>query len=145
LSNWQPNSSSYPSPYGTPGTPPPSRGSSKLWLWMVLGVAGLSLFCCCGGGISVVMFGLNVASAEVADELRDNPKFREHIGELQTIKMDLARSAAADDEETFIYNVQGSKGSGVVTIKETTHADGEEEIVNASLRLPTGKQVQLIP
>ena len=91
------------------------------------------------------MFGMNVVTAEVADQLRDNPKFREHIGELETMNIDWAASAATDDEDTFIYKVKGSKGSGTVTAKHITDDDDNEQIVEASLRLSDGKQVQIVP
>ena len=93
----------------------------------------------------MAIFGLNITTTEVANELRDNPKFREHIGELQTLSIDWTRSSAEDDGDTFVYNAKGSKGSGVVTVKHITDDDGNEEIIDASLRLPDGRQVQIVP
>lgn len=145
MSNWQSNLGSSPSPYASPYGPPPPRSAPKLWLWIVLGVGGLAVLCCCGGSIGAAIFGLNITTTEVANELRDNPKFREHIGELQTLSIDWTRSSAEDDGDTFVYNAKGSKGSGVVTVKHITDDDGNEEIIDASLRLPDGRQVQIVP
>lgn len=92
-----------------------------------------------------MMFGMNVLTEEVAGQLRDNPKFREHIGELQTMNIDVTRTTAADDDDTFIYRVKGSKGVGVITVKHITDDEGNEQIVEASLRLPDGQQVQIVP
>jgi hypothetical protein len=95
--------------------------------------------------VAVVMVGMNIVTAEVADELRDNPKFREHIGELREMSVDYIASAAKDDDETFVYNVEGDKGSGVVTVKQVTDDDGSERIVEATLRLKNGQTVQIVP
>ena len=91
------------------------------------------------------MFGMNITTTEISNELRDNPKFREHIGELQTLTIDWTKSSAEDDEDTFVYDAKGTKGSGVVTVKHMTDDDGEETIVSASLRLPDGRTVPVVP
>ena len=145
MSNWQSYPGSSPTAYSSPYGAPPPKSSPKTWLWIVLGVGGLAVLCCCGGVIGVAMFGLNIATTEVANELRDNPKFREHIGELQTLSIDWTRSSAEDDEDTFVYNAKGTKGSGVVTVTHITDDDGNKEIIDASLRLPDGRQVQIVP
>lgn len=93
----------------------------------------------------MVMFGMNIVAQEVADQVRDNPKFREHIGELQEINTDWAASAAKDDGETFVYSVKGSKNSGTLTVKQVTGDDWQEVVQEASLRLPDGTQVQILP
>lgn len=144
MSNWQSNLGSNPSPYASPYNSQP-KSSSKLWLWILLGIGGLAGLCCCGGFLSLAMFGLNIATEEVADELRDNPKFREHIGELQTLNIDWTKSTAQDDAEVYVYDAKGNKGSGVVTVKHITDDDGNEKIIKASLRLPDGRQVQVVP
>jgi hypothetical protein len=147
MSTWQPSSGN-PQPYATPqsfGPYAPKPSGSNLWAWVLLGVGGVAVVCCCGGGIAVGMLGMNIISTEIGDKLRDNPKFREHIGELKDISVDFVASAAKDDEDTFVYNVKGDKGSGVVTVKHTTDDDGNEQIVEASLRMSDGKQVQLVP
>jgi hypothetical protein len=143
VSNWQSNLGSS-SPYSSPYDSQP-KSSSKLWLWILLGVGGLAGLCCCGGVISLAMFGLNIATEEVANELRDNPKFREHIGELQTLNIDWTKSTAEDDTDIYVYNAKGDKGSGIVTVKHITDDDGNEKIIKATLRLPDGRQVQIVP
>jgi len=151
MSTWQPSGN--PQPYASPPTfspqgfqpyaPKPS--GSNTWLWVLLGLGGVAGVCCCGGGVAVVMFGMNIVTAEIADELRDNPKFREHIGELQEMNVDYIASAAKDDDETFVYDVKGDKGSGELTVKHVTDDDGSEQIVTATLRLSDGKQVEIVP
>lgn len=149
MSNWPPPSTTPPSPqfFGPSGTPPygPPPKSSNAWLWLLL-AGGITLFLCCGGGVvGVVIFGMNIVAEEVATQVRDNPKFREHIGELQSLDVDWVASSAHDDEETFVYKARGDKGSGVLTVKQETDDDWNEVIVEASLRLKNGTTVQIVP
>ena len=146
MSTWQqpPSHQPYSAPQSfQPYAPKPS--GSGLWMWVLLGLGGIAGVCCCGGGVAVVMMGMNIVTAEVGDLLRDNPKFREHIGEMQEMNVDYIASAAKDDDDTFVYKVKGDKGSGVITVKHVTNDDGDEEIVEATLRKPDGTQVQIVP
>ena len=131
---------------GPPGYyPPPPSGSSSGWLWPLL-VGGVLLFLCCGGGVvGFAWFGLNIMGEEIANELRDNPKLREHIGELESAEMDIIASGAENDDDTFVYRVKGDKGSGRVTVRQITDENGDEVIEEATLRLPTGENVELVP
>jgi hypothetical protein len=138
--NPSPYASSAPDPYG-----PPPRKSSLLWLWILLGVGGVALLLCCGGVVGIAALGLNVMSAEVADQVRDVPAFREHIGELESLDVDFVASSAKGDDETFVYNAKGDKGTGVLTVKQTEDEEWNEVIVEATLRLPDGRQVPIIP
>ena len=59
--------------------------------------------------------------------------------------MDWSRSFAHEDDETFIYQVQGTKGEGRVTVKQITGDDGNEVILSAELWLPSGETFDLMP
>jgi hypothetical protein len=147
-SNWQTPPGSGPQPYASPLAPQPYAprpSGSNLWLWILLGVGGVVGLACCGGVAGMVWFGMNIVAQEVADQVRDNEKFREHIGELKEISADFTATAAKDESDTFVYRVKGDKGSGVLTVKQTTDDDGKEVIEEATLRLPDGKQVQIVP
>jgi len=113
-------------------------------MWL-LGCGGLMFFLCCGGGVGVMVLGFAVISTEVRDEIRDNPKFREQIGEVQEFEMDWAGSFADKADDSYRYRVRGSKGSGELTVKRTTGAGGKEEITEAELRLADGTKVQVVP
>lgn len=146
MSTWQqpPSHQPYSAPQSfQPYSQKPSGPS--MWMWVLLGMGGIAGVCCCGGGVAVVMMGMNIVTAEVGDLLRDNPKFREHIGEMHEMNVDYIASAAKDDDDTFVYKVKGDKGSGVITVKHVTNDDGDEEIVEATLRKPDGTQVQIVP
>jgi hypothetical protein len=114
-------------------------------MWL-LGCGGvLMMLLCCGGGIGVMTFGLQVMSSEVKDQIRDNPKFREHIGEVQEFEMDWAASFGDEGEDTYRYRVRGTKGSGELTVKQRTGPDSNEVIDEAELRLADGTKVQVVP
>jgi hypothetical protein len=142
-----------PSPFSDPGPPassyygpPPTPRKSSAALWWGLGIGGAVLLLACGGTCTgLLMFGMNIAEEEIAAQLRDEPKFREHIGELQSLDMDLIASGAEDDDEVFVYKVRGSKGSGKVTIHEGEDDDGNTTVEKATLRLSDGTQVQVVP
>jgi hypothetical protein len=108
----------------------------------------VGLFCvliCCGGGGVLVKLAFDVMAAEVENQLRDNERLREHIGEIEEIKTDWAKSFAEDDEDVFVYRVKGSQGSGELTVELATDEMGEQEVTWARLRLPSGTEVDLIP
>lgn len=153
MSNWQPPQGQFPpgqpQPYKPPatsfyGAPPPQKSSSA-GLWIALAVAGVVLLVCGGGCGALVFVGLNVAEEEIAAQVRDNPKLREHVGEIESLDMDIIASGAEDDDDVFVYRVKGSKGSGKLTIREGTTDGFDTTVEEATLRLPDGTTVQIVP
>lgn len=137
-----------PAPYAPvpPTQPPQKSGSSMFWLLIGLGVVGGGvLLVCCGGAASVFVFGTRVMGKQVAEALRDNPVIREHIGEIQSCDVDFTASAAQEGQDTMVFNVKGSKGSGTL-IADTDSSDPDSETVrSAKLRLPDGREFIVIP
>lgn len=131
-------------PYPTPPTfgVPPQKKSNTIWIVLALLLFGGVAICgCCGG---IVYFGFGVLSTEIANELRDNPTLREHVGEIQSFDVNFVASAAEEDEDAYVYEVVGDKGSGTVTVKSITDDEGNEEIIWARLRTPDGTTVELV-
>jgi hypothetical protein len=129
-------------PYGFPPPQPPQKSRKKL-VWILLGVGALLVVLVCGGVIGVVKFGFNIIEAEIRNQVRDEPVLIEHIGQIEKMDVDLTESAALNDDDTFVYHVTGSKGSGVLTVKHVTNDAGDEEIQSADLRLPDGRVVKV--
>jgi hypothetical protein len=127
-------------PYGSPQTGRSSRGC---WIIGILVAAGLLFLGCCGGCLGFLYFGVGVITTSVEDELADNPILREHLGEIESFEIDWSRTLS--DEDTFVYNVRGSKGSGRVIVEHVTGPDGMPQIVSAQLRLPSGELIDLMP
>jgi hypothetical protein len=122
-----------------------TRSKSSKWPLLIFLVGGplLVVFLCCGGGVGMMMLGMNVLSAEIEVEMRDHPQFREHIGEVQSFDLDWAKSFAVEGDNTFIFDVRGTKGSGELTVDSVTNDAGAEEIRSAELRLSNGETVVL--
>lgn len=136
-----------PSPYSPPSSAyfEPPRRSSSAWIYILAAFGMLGLLVCCGGGALLTWFGKNVGEEEITAQLRDNPKLREHIGEIKNLDMDFVASGAQDDSDVFVYNVEGSKSSGRLTIRESMDDDFSTIVEEATLRLPDGSEVKVVP
>lgn len=124
-------------------TPQPARKSRKV-LWIVLGsVSGVMLltcFCCIG----VVLFGLGAIEDEVRPQLAGDATLQEQIGELESFKMDFMTSMDQPGENTLVFNVKGALGEGVIFAECVTQDDGSELVVSAKLKLPDGREYDLL-
>lgn len=106
-------------------------------------VSLLGVLVCCGGFVAFMYSFGQLMSAEIEMELRDHPKIQEHIGEIESMSMDFSKSMAIEGEDVYVYDVQGDKGSGELTVESITNWEGTEEVVDASLRLPDGRVIEL--
>jgi hypothetical protein len=103
-------------------TQPPRRSSSP-WPW-ILGIGGgfllAGLLCC--GCIGVFGYiGWNQTNLWVKQQIEDDPVIREHIGEVQSVSMNVFAAATEmqanpppPGETLQAFDVKGTKGSGVV-------------------------------
>jgi hypothetical protein len=136
----------YTSP--TPGSfdrPPQKKGWS---IGCILGIIALVVggggLVCCGGTGGLGWFATNYFLTLVSNEVKNQPVVREHLGEVTACNFDLMATGEVNQEDHFVFNVQGSKGSGVVTV----HAQPEGEkvrIVSGNLRMSTGETFNLEP
>ena len=112
----------------------------------------VSTGCLVGGLVFVVVFGVGgyflwdytkkLLAEKVKVQVRDNPVVREHLGELETVEIDLTATSASDDEDELVFQAQGSKGAGELRVEFDN--DGER-IERGTLRLPSGKSYDLFP
>jgi hypothetical protein len=120
-----------------------SNQRTVVFLIVGLTVAGgLCMLVCCGG---LVHFGLGVASEEVRNELEADPRFVDHVGQVQEFSVDYIGSISNEESDVWVYNVKGTKWSGRVTVKHETDANGDERIVWARFTLASGEKVELKP
>jgi hypothetical protein len=131
-------------PYDAQVSGPRKSSSTGCIVAVIAGAAAVALLVCCGGGGALVWFGLDVMSAEVEQQLRDQPRVREHFGELRSVKMDFAKSAAVEGDDVFVYQVEGTKGSGEVTVRLEEVEFGEQRVTEATLRLSSGEEIDLL-
>ncbi len=132
-----------PQNFGSQTAVPAPRSRTPLILGIVAGIAAVAMLFCCGGGFLVMRFGLDVMAVEVQDDLAARPEMQEHIGEIESLTFNMVRSGAHHDDETFVYDVVGSKGKGFVTVKQQTADDGSEVIVSAELTLSDGRKIPI--
>lgn len=119
-----------------------SSGTSCLLWTLLLGVGG-AVVCgvvCCGG---LAYFGFNIMATEVEVAIRDNAQIREHLGDLQSVRLNFMKSVADEDGDTWVYDLTGSKGKGELTVVQTTGAAGGESFHSAKLRLADGTTVDI--
>lgn len=130
-----------------PGSPPSKSSKTGCIVAAVGGVLLVGLVVCCGGGYALMNFGLDVIGAQVANQLRANPQVNEKLGEIKSCKVDFAASAAHEDNQkgrgdaqTMVFNIEGSKDSGVLTA-ELRDRGGTQEMVRGELRLSSGETI----
>ncbi len=120
--------------------------SSTNWLWVV-GIVGavvlLGVLVCCGGMYGLVNVGMDVVAEDIRMQLQDHPTIQEHVGEMENIETEFVASLAHEDDDTFVYEVSGSKGKGRLTVKSITDDEGREEIISATLRTDEGQTIEL--
>jgi hypothetical protein len=125
---------------------PPARRSRSIGLLVFLGGAGAAVvFLCCGGFISLAVFGLNMVTDQVADDLRDNPVVVEHIGTIEEFEMDWGESFSHEDDDVYVYHIKGPEGQGKVYVTSISVDDSTEEVVWGYLELSTGETHDLFP
>ena len=130
-------------------TQDPSR--SKPFPWnkvLIFGCGGCAVICILAmffGGWALMKLGLGVFADEVESELRSNPVIIEHVGRIEEFELDLSASVAEAGGEDFVFEVSGTKGSGLVTATCVTNEEGIEEVVSGTIQLESGETLDLFP
>lgn len=127
---------------------PPVRAKSKKSGWTCLlvsliGLGGGVVLLCCGGGTGLIWFGLNVATTEIENQLRENAVLKEHVGEIESFTMNFIRTGEIDREDHLVFDVKGSKARGEVEVDLS--GDDSRFVNSAVLRLRDGTEIPLIP
>lgn len=128
-------------PFNQGGTPPgqPPRQKSNVWLW-VLGIVGglglLGILICCGSMFAFYRFGTGMLGEQVKNQLQGNPVVQEHVGNIESVDMNLAATAEetqGGNRDVLVFDVQGSKSVAQLAAR----VEGEK-IVSAELIMPDG-------
>ena len=115
--------------------------SRPLWPAVVMGIfTGLALVASC-----LVLASRATASRTggVPRQLEQNAALIERVGEVREFRIDRPTPELDEDDDLWIYEVEGTKGSGRLTVRHETAEDGSERIVWARMRLPSGEVVDL--
>jgi len=97
------------------------------------------------GGWIMVRLGLDVFSAAVEADLRENPVIIEHIGRIEELEVELKTSLTTEGQDDFVFRVRGTKGSGLIEATCVTKEDGDEEVVAGTIQLESGETFDLFP
>jgi len=120
------------------------RGNAILVLTIV-GIILLVGLMCCGGMAAFLTFGWGIFTEQAKDAMNENAVIQEHIGRVTSIESNFLASADEDNENVFVFEVEGSKGTGTVTAEFITVDDDTEEIRSGTLELPSGDVYELVP
>jgi hypothetical protein len=139
---------SAPNPFAaSPAAAPPPR-SSRVWLWVLLGIVGTGAVVCCGC-MGIGWFAMNAGfsgmAQDVKSKLSTDPVAKEHLGEIQSVSADffasIQESEKRDGEHVFVFHTVGSKGKGDVVGKQPVQ--GTITIRDPKLVLPDGREFDL--
>lgn len=139
MSNFPPDFNIEPRPVSASAP----RGNTPLILGIVGAIVAVGALFCCGGGILLMRFGFDIMTVEVRDALAARPEVRENIGDIESLELNFVRSSTNNDDETFVYDIEGSKGKGFVTVKQQTLDDGSEAILSAELTMSDGRKIPI--
>ena len=106
---------------------------------------GIGLLVAVGGGYAMFQYGVGLIEDEVREDLADHPVVREHLGELQSVELDLETSAELEGDEQFAFRAVGTKGGGVLRITVVTGEDDKEHVTAGTLEVDGGQTVDLFP
>ena len=81
--------------------------------------------------------------ADIEDQLRDHPQLRAEVGEIQSLELNWSKTLNAEDEDVNVMDLQGSTGSGELTVSSTTNDQNQEDIAWATLRTSDGRTINL--
>ncbi len=136
--------SSYPETFAADDPFQPRRSNRGCLIWGIIaglvGGFGVLAVACCGGFVAL---GINVTAEQVAEDLRENPVVVEHVGNITSIKADWLKSVSTDDD-TFVYDVTGTKGTARLRVVSESVGDGEI-VVSGTLETPDGVRHDLFP
>lgn len=124
---------------------PKTSNKTCLVLSIVFGVIGGG-FLLCGGAC---LLGGNWVAGEITGSVREslaeNPVIDEHIGDVQSFEMEKLATLDHEDEDVFIFRVEGSKGSGTITATCLTGDDGGHQAYSGELVMDSGDRFDLFP
>ena len=118
------------SPYGHPPqyAPPPKKSRTGMWLLLIFGGGGVMVLLCCGGCIFLAMIGSEEESDQLRARYADHPAVVEQIGEIDSLSRNWTDSLEDDDNNIWIFDISGDRGSGQLIIRESSSFSMEEEL-----------------
>ena len=118
---------------------PKQAGNSCLWVFAIVGVlAVVGGLVCCGGGYFLFNAATDLVAEAAAQELKKNPVVKEHIGNIESLEINLRESAKQNQETegvVFVFDIKGDKGSGKIVV---VPGENENEFESINLVMDDG-------
>jgi len=141
-------------PYANPpgvGAPPPRKSNAWIWILGIVGVLGLGMVICCGGGVYFAYSaGVSMMEKMVKDEVADDPQVQKHIGEIKSMPLNLIKSTeetdkrGTGDDNVLVFEVKGTEGNGEFIVHQPKRPKPGEVFKKIDLRLlPTGEEISI--
>jgi len=136
--------------FGQQPQQPPKKSNKTLFI--ILGVVGglgvLGCACCGIGGYSMFNLGMSAIGDAVADELRQNDRFIEEMGQLQSSEINFMRSteyqgANPGSANTYVVEVTATGGAGDV-IAQVDQRGADFSFRQLKLQKSTGEEINLL-
>jgi hypothetical protein len=89
--------------------------------------------------------GFDLIEQEVRQDLAGNAVLLEHLGGVEELALEFAKSEALAGENDFAFRVRGPKGGGLVNATVLTGEDGLEHVTRGTLTLDGGETHDLFP
>ena len=136
-----------PSPYMDPSQSSPKK-SRRGCLIGCTAISLLTMLVCCGGGYWIMSFVSGEMSREVQRRLAGNPVVEEHIGEVQSVSLEILETSrqtqkAQEDGKkgVLVFSLEGSKSSGQLRVDQND--SNEPDFSSALLVMPDGSRYQI--
>jgi hypothetical protein len=90
----------------------------------------------------LIWFGVGLLTSEVEKRLQNHPVLVEHVGTIPKggFTIDLVATGEAKYSDVLVYKVRGSRATAHVIVQ----TDDDNELTWAKLKLPSGKEIDLI-
>lgn len=86
---------------------------------------------------------LDAFEQQVAADIKDNPVILEHVGDITSIETDWTATGEAPGDDTFVFQLSGTKGEVILTAECITVDADHEDVVSGSILLASGETVDL--
>lgn len=87
--------------------------------------------------------GMRLFQEQAQAALQADAAVAEHIGEITALEMDALATEAAPGDDTFVFDIAGSRGSGRVVADFITVDADTEQLGPGTLRLDDGRAIRL--
>ena len=127
--------------------PPKKKGGNAFAVWAAVIVGGglLAVVVCCGGTFGVAQLAFASMEEDVRKDLAGNPVVNERLGGITAVDLEFLASADHPDEDVFIFDLTGPKGTGRAVIDCGDTPDGGLWVRGGTLELPDGTSLDLFP